>query len=161
MMYRINFALMSATGETWVRNFGGHYNPATSSFICPVDGVYLVSVGFLAEISNMIAGDIMLNNVRLARTYVDAVSNVYNRGSSTIVTECRRSEVLWVRAAKTGILYANSNRHSTFSACLIQRIWRIWRNTHVCPDRMTMFYFKTIFKSLFYCTWPGYNFCWN
>lgn len=47
-------------------NFGGHYNPATSSFICPVDGVYHFSTNTLGAISSGMFTDLMRNNLPCA-----------------------------------------------------------------------------------------------
>ena len=87
-------------------NAGGHYNAATSSFICPWDGIYLISANIEGFFGANIDVDLMRNDVMLARMYLDDISSAYNRGSTTIVTECDRGDVVWVRAGSTGTLSA-------------------------------------------------------
>ena len=101
-------------------NAGGHYNAATSSFICPWHGVYLMSVNIASSDSGTMNVDLMRNNDWLARVRVDAISD-HHRGSTTIVTECDRGDVLWLKAAADGTVDA-SGRKSTFTGHILQRI---------------------------------------
>ena len=92
-------------------NAGGHYNAATSSFICPWDGIYLISVNMEGGPSNDIHVDLMQNDVMLARVHIDEISGGHNRGSTTIVTECGRGDVVWVRAGSDGTIWAPDCRN--------------------------------------------------
>ena len=87
-------------------NAGGHYNAATSSFICPWDGVYLISASIMSDQSEYIDINIMRNDVMLARVLVDDMIGGWNQGSTTIVTECDRSDIVWIRSGQSGTLYA-------------------------------------------------------
>ena len=100
-------------------NFGGHYNPATSSFICPVDGVYLLSLNVQGAYSDQIHPDLMRDSTWLAKIWIDDISGASNRGSTTIVTECSRGEALWVRAGSTGRIHATDR--TVFTGHLIHR----------------------------------------
>ena len=94
-----------------ITNAGGHYSAATSSFICPWDGVYLMSVNIESQSSNGIHVNLMQNDVMLANMNVDDISGAFNRGSTTIVTECNRGDVVWVRAETDGTLYSRKQRN--------------------------------------------------
>ena len=103
-------------------NFGGHYNADTSSFVCPYEGAYIVSVNILASASSMADAGIMQNDLRVAKVYADDQSGVYNQASNTAVVECQRGDVLWVQSgASTTLLYA-ANQHCTFTAFLLHRL---------------------------------------
>ena len=102
-------------------NFGGHYNPTTSSFICPVDGVYLFSVSMLPYISVNIVVNLMRNNTVLSRAHGDDVSGSFNPVGTTVVTECSRGEPMWVNVYSSGSIYA-SNQYCVFTGHLIQRL---------------------------------------
>ena len=91
-------------------NAGGHYNAATSSFICPWDGIYLMSVNMEGGESDDIHVELMRNNIQLARLIIDNISG-YNRGSTTIVTECDRGDVVWVRCYTSGTIWALDKRN--------------------------------------------------
>ena len=70
-------------------NAGGQYNAATSSFVCPWDGIYLMSVHLTLGINHGTNIDLWRSNVYLANIrLIDSISDVYNRGGTTIATEC-------------------------------------------------------------------------
>ena len=102
-------------------NAGGHYSEATSSFICPWDGLYLISASMQSSESDNIHLDLMRNDVMLARMYLDDISPGYTRGSATVVTECDRGDVVWVRAGSEGTLFA-SGRRSMFTGHILYRL---------------------------------------
>ena len=104
-----------------ISNFGGHYNADTSSFICPYDGVYLVSVNILSASNSLADVTIMQNDLRFSRAYADNQSGLLNQASNTIVIESQQGDVLWIRALSTTTLYA-ANQHSTFTAFLLHRL---------------------------------------
>ena len=106
--YGANYIIVFNEVQT---NAGGHYNAATSSFICPWDGVYLMSVNIESQSSQGIHANLMRNNALLAQMNVDDISGAFNRGSTTIVTECDRGDVVWVRAGSIGTLYARDRRN--------------------------------------------------
>ena len=102
-------------------NAGGHYSIATSSFICPWHGLYLVSVNVQGYYSDYIPIDLMRNDVVIAYILIDGISDVSNRGSTTIVTECDRGDILWVRASYDGEIYTWTYPTTLFTAHMIHR----------------------------------------
>ena len=104
-------------------NFGGHYNAETSSFVCPWDGVYLVSVTIGAADSNEAYIEIMKNeDIYLAEVRVDDIVDGFNVASNTVVTSCNRGDVLWVRAGEDSVIYADEdNRRTVFTAHIVHR----------------------------------------
>ena len=97
-------------------NASGHYSTATSSFICPWHGVYLMSVN-----SDYILIYLMHNKELIGRFVIDNITDAYNRGSTTIVTECERGDTLWVRSASPGRISTNSNPTTLFTGVMIHR----------------------------------------
>ena len=105
-----------------ISNFGGHYNPDTSSFVCPFEGVYMVNVnvqGYQGELGFV---DIMRNDVKLAEAFADDLSGVYNQAGNTVMTECQRGDILWIRSASSNTVFYATDRRSTFSAFLMHRL---------------------------------------
>ena len=98
---------------------GGHFNTATSSFICPWDGIYLVSVTILSGQNDAMRVQLMRNDVMLTDIQVDAIDG-HNHGSTTVVTECDRSDTLWMRAGRVGTLWAD-DRRNLFTAHILHR----------------------------------------
>ena len=67
-------------------NFGGHYNADTSSFVCPWDGVYLVSVSIGSSASNEATIQMMKNEDILVEKAMNFMkSNVYSGKSWLII----------------------------------------------------------------------------
>ena len=102
-------------------NVGGHYNNATSSFICPWHGIYLVSVDVMGYDSDYIYLYLMRNDVNILIMLIDGIPDARNHGSKTLVTECDRGDALWVRAGHTGALYTHPVPTTLFTAHMIHR----------------------------------------
>ena len=104
-------------------NFGGHYNPETSTFVCPVNGVYLVSVTLQSTSIDDFAVDLMRNANVLARAWGDEVhgTELHSSASCSVITECNRGDLLWVKAFMCGYMDA-VDRHNVFTAHLVNRL---------------------------------------
>ena len=61
------------------------------------------------------------NDVYIGYVRMDDISGVYNRGSTTIVTECDRGDILWVRAGTEGAIYTNPTPTTLFTGHMIHR----------------------------------------
>ena len=107
--------------EQVLTNAGGHYNADTSSFICPWHGVYLVSVNIQGHDSDYINIHLKRNAVDIGYLVIDNISGAVNRGSTTIVIECDRGDILWVMAGYTGGIYTISAPLTLFTAHMIHR----------------------------------------
>ena len=103
-------------------NFGGHYNPVTSSFICPWHGVYLMNAHVLGGLSDFMLLNLMRNSELLAEINMDELTGVHNQGGMTIMTECDRGDILWIRAGYTGTIAAYpGQRYTSFTAYMLHR----------------------------------------
>ena len=106
-------------------NYGGFYSSQTSSFICPVDGVYVFSLTINAHDANVHV-KIMRNDIDLSDAWAYALTVPYTHGTNMVVTECLVGDVVWPRVASisgTGEIYAQSNYcYTTFSGVLIKTI---------------------------------------
>ena len=104
-----------------ITNIGGHYNPATSSFVCPWHGVYVFSVAVQGYLYDQAHIDLMRNSEYLTRIWIDDISDVYNRGSTTTVIECHSGDVIWNRAGSTCNIHAY-DRRTIFTGYMLQRL---------------------------------------
>ena len=102
-------------------NAGGHYSRATSSFICPWHALYLVSVNVQGYTSRYMSIYLVRNDVHIGLIIIDDISGVMNRGSTTVVTECDRGDILWVRTGYGGALRTGSIPITLFTAHMIHR----------------------------------------
>ena len=105
-----------------ISNFGGHYNPDTSSFVCPFDGVYMVNISVMSYVGNQAVGDIMHNGRELVSTWADNHSDTSTQASNTVLVECQRGDVLWIRSGSSDTTLYGTGRRSTFSAFLMHRL---------------------------------------
>ena len=103
-----------------ISNFGGHYNPNISTFICPWDGVYLFSVNVQGYLSATMDIDLMRNDVQLVEMMIDDITSVYNRASMTLVIDCTSGDVMWVRAGHSNYIHAAARR-TLFAGYLLHR----------------------------------------
>ena len=63
----------------------------------------------------------MRNSATISLIVVDNISGAHNRGSTTIVTECDRSDILWVRIVGNGALYTHATPTTLFTGHMIHR----------------------------------------
>ena len=108
--------------EEVISNFGGHYNPETSSFVCPADGVYMISVHMLARKSQDVVADIMRNREKLVGIRIDSAEGQFNGDSGMIVADGFRGDVIWISQGynATGRIYA-ANQRIFFTCFLLYR----------------------------------------
>ena len=102
-------------------NFGGHYNPDTSSFVCPFDGVYMVNVNIVSTESDQAQVDVIRNDLPLALALADDLSGLRSHASNTVMTECQRGDVLWIRAS-----IQLTTLHSDYQLCTFSAFMMHW-----------------------------------
>ena len=106
-------------------NYGGYYNTQTSSFICPVDGMYLFTLVINAYNTD-VQVLIMRNDVELTQTWARAIVELYNHGANMVVTECLAGDVVWPRVEYIGgsqdVIHGADSCYTTFSGVLIKTI---------------------------------------
>ena len=106
-----------------VSNRGGYYNPLTSSFICPLNGIYMFFITLNTDYSSVRA-TITRNSDDLTMTWArTTVPGEFNHGSNMAVTECNIGDVIWSRVEFTGydrIVYTGDKPVTTFSGVLVR-----------------------------------------
>ena len=103
-------------------NYGGFYNTQTSSFICPVDGVYIFTLTINVEAANIVV-DLMRNDVELSAAWGRTDDEPYTHATNMVVTECLVGDVVWVMSRGSGYIYSSSNYcYTTFSGVLIKTV---------------------------------------
>ena len=80
-------------------NIGGHFQPATSSFLCPITGVYYFSLAVSnVNDDNGIHAHLMIEDQILASVRGTALGT-YNQGTNSAITTCERGQSVWVQVA--------------------------------------------------------------
>ena len=106
-------------------NYSGYYNTQTSSFICPLDGIYIFTLVISVQRTNGHVF-IMRNDVELTSTWAHTDDEQYNHGTNMVVTECLVGDVVWPKVGQSyglGSFHSDRNRCSTaFSGVLIKKL---------------------------------------
>ena len=102
--------------DSIVTNIGGFYNPETSIFTCPTDGIYLFSVSFYTYDNRLMTGNIVRDGTVLLQLYSDFEED--QQASTTVLTECLAFDSVWVECAEDNS-ELRSGRRSSFSGVLI------------------------------------------
>ena len=102
-------------------NLGGHYNSNMGVFVCPVDGVYLMSVNLNVYWETFMYLDLMRNSEQLSDVYIENIPETHNRGSTSVVVRCDRGDILWVRAGNGAINASENYKYNTLTIFLIYR----------------------------------------
>ena len=100
-------------------NVGGIYDSATSSFTCPVHGVYLFSASVWTDVGELARVALHRNDEHLFNARAD-VPQSENGASNTIVIECLAGDRIWVEAPVQSAILAW--RNSIFSGVMIREI---------------------------------------
>ena len=102
-------------------NYGGYYEPTTSTFHCPVNGVYMFSSNVVSEINYSTRIDIMKNDVAqigiLAYT-----ADISTSAGGLCITECFVGETVWIKARYSGAMDGGSLGGTHFSGYLLTLI---------------------------------------
>ena len=104
-----------------ISNIGGHYNPDTSSFICPYDGVYMFDINVISYYYHSAHIAVYRNVTLLSQTQAYSYGDIhqlYPTSSTHVITPCAAGEVVWVRATAATNLHAVS-RFNLFSGYLL------------------------------------------
>ena len=103
-------------------NVGGHFSEDVSSFICPVDGLYLFSVSVVTSYGTDAYAyvGIFTDSDFLAYVYAQNTGDNenYSAASSTIVVECFVGSRVWVETIGDSYFHAVFNM---FSGSLLYR----------------------------------------
>ena len=107
-----------------VSNIGGHYNPDTSTFICPFDGVYMFEVTVAANLGYHSYIGINRDNALLVRAWAFGYGSYdrYHTSTAHTVTACTRGESVWVEAfssPSSNTHHFEVNRYNHFSGFMI------------------------------------------
>ena len=82
-------------------NFGNHYDPSTSTFTCPYNGIYMFTVSFNAHETDMTAY-IMHEGDAIARAMATSDETWYNHASAFVLVECMGGDEVWIECQKSG-----------------------------------------------------------
>ena len=77
-------------------NYGGYYNTQTSSFICPVDGVYIFTLK-INVYDDIVYVRIMRNDVHLTDSWAQTDNEPYSHATNMVVTVWLVGDVVWTR----------------------------------------------------------------
>ena len=96
-------------------NYGGYYNPDTSIFTCPYDGIYLFFSSLLGDGTNTWGHITRGSSWLVGMESKDESSSA----SNLVITECLRGEKMWVRQHENAD-DIDGHYPSTFSGYLLQ-----------------------------------------
>ena len=108
--------------ERVLTNYGGYYSSQASSFMCPIDGVYVFTLAINVVETN-IGVCINRNGVELTTTWVDGAP--HNHATNAVVTECLTGDVIWPRIkfiSGDNNIYSEINCFTSFSGVLIKHL---------------------------------------
>ena len=118
--YEINQAILYDVAFT---NHGGYYNPFTSSFTCPVSGLYIFFQTTIVRHSNMQPA-ITRNSEMISSGWADSpATDGYEHGSNMSIEHCDAGDVIWVQVTYCSgdkTLYGNGDLNSAVSGVLIK-----------------------------------------
>lgn len=85
-----------------ITNYGGHYDPSTSTFTCPYTGFYMFFVSVFKDYnqsSDRMVATIALEGTTLSTAYSrnDAGAS-YDSASNMIVTLCQMGQRVWIKS---------------------------------------------------------------
>ena len=100
-------------------NYGGHFNPATHSFICPDYGVYMFPLTVCTH-ADYARVQLWKGNVILTTVYVGNDNDDIGCSSPTFITERNVGDVIWVMSAINGHIHSGYDQ-ALISGALLYR----------------------------------------
>ena len=100
-------------------NIGGHFNES-STFACPVDGLYFFTFTIMGDYIEGDEGDVTLRhdgNI-VVGAFAD-YSNNYPQTSNAAVITCSAGEEVYLQCEFSGYMYSKTDRYVTFSGFLL------------------------------------------
>ena len=79
-------------------NIGGHFQPATSSFLCPVTGVYYFSLS-IANINSNYGVNAHITKEELILVSAHSRPDGATHSATAAVTTCERGQSVWIQAS--------------------------------------------------------------
>ena len=103
-------------------NYGNHYDPTVSTFLCPVTGLYLVSVKVDEKDDAGLTLEVLVAGSRVIYLWDHANRNsVYMSVSGSAVVECQQGSKIWVQSTGSGQIAA-CNEGNIFSVLLVSKL---------------------------------------
>ena len=104
-----------------VTNIGGHYNPRSYSFVCPVHGVYQFNLAILSADrgGGPIGAMIVKNSDIICKLWADIK---HTMGSNSAVIECLAGDAIRVKNFFHGEFHNDNHHYNTFSGSLLKRL---------------------------------------
>ena len=100
-------------------NIGGYFNSNTSSFLCPVDGLYFFSVMFNAQAGKQANLSLMLNGLYLGAAFADNAESLNSHASALTVTSCYSGQTVWVMCNSAPCSIYDGSARSQFAGALL------------------------------------------
>ena len=101
--------------EGLISNIGDNYN--SYSYICPVDGIYLISSSILTTDGGYGFSKLAIGNRDLSFQVADDIEG-RNHVSNTVVSECLAGERVWIYSSALSSI--EDYNYSVFSGTLLQ-----------------------------------------
>ena len=123
----VPYALVDFGGSTYVSKTAGsvldfdniveqngtHYSTSTYEFTCPVDGIYMISCGWLSQnTSDQVGIDVEKNGTRIFRNI-----STYRSGQFTNFNKCSANDTLRLKTSGAESIYEGTGTERYSYAC--------------------------------------------
>ena len=107
--------------DTNTTNIGGHYDPLTGVFTCPVDGLYAFYLTTMHSPSGALIADVMLGSTPQATAFEND-SDLYDQGAVSVTVQCSAGQTVHAQhnGAASGTVVNEPSKHSVFTGFLLQ-----------------------------------------
>ena len=102
-------------------NIGGAYDPTTSQFTCPVQGMYVFQVSVMGgQGHTRAAAAISVDGTLHLTAYSHAASGTWGHATQALLVQCNMGHKVHVQARSSMDIYDDSADYTSFSGWLIQ-----------------------------------------
>ena len=101
-----------------ITNIGNAYDVDSSTFICPISGIYMFSLSLMSAAGHFSQAYIMHQGSVIVRAFADDDASAYASSSNVAFVQCTQGQSVWVMTSSANGHEMYPAQYTTFTGAL-------------------------------------------